>query len=53
MEEQINQITKDLLQAKANVRILLDEPMASVDMHGIAYWAGRVEKLREQLQGLL
>lgn len=45
--------TAELLKAKENVRYLLDNAMASVDMKGIAYWAAQVEKLREELRNLM
>ncbi len=38
---------EELETAKENVRWLLDNSEGSVDMHGIEYWAGRVERLRE------
>lgn len=40
----------ELEKAKDNVRTLLDNPNASIDMHGIEYWAGRVERLRELIK---
>lgn len=46
MQEYIN----DLETAKKNVRTLLDEPNALIDMHSIKYWAGEVERLRELIQ---
>ena len=49
MQEYIN----DLEIAKKNVQTLLDEPNASIDMHGIQYWAGRVESLRELIKNSL
>lgn len=39
----------ELDTAKHNVRWLLDHPNGLVDMHGLAYWARRVETLREQI----
>jgi hypothetical protein len=49
MQEYIN----DLEIAKKNVQTLLDEPNSSIDMHGLAYWAGRVESLREIIKNSL
>lgn len=49
MEQKI----KELEIAKKNVRTLLDEPEALIDMHGIEYWAGRVERLRELIKNNL
>lgn len=40
---------EDLKEAKGNVIWLLDHPRGLVDMHGLAYWALRVESLRTQL----
>jgi len=37
---------KELEEAKKNTQTLLDEPNASIDMHGLEYWAGKVERLR-------
>ena len=41
---------EELQRAKGNVRWLLDHADGLVDMHGLAYWATRVERLREQLK---
>ena len=49
MEEKI----KELETAKKNTQTLLDEPNASVDMHGLSYWAERVELLREEIRNNL
>ena len=49
MQKYIN----ELETAKKNVQTLLDEPNALVDMHGIEYWAGRVERLRELIRNSL
>ncbi len=43
----------ELETAKKNVQTLLDEPNASIDMHGIEYWAGRVQRLRELIKNSL
>ena len=42
-----------LLQAKENVRWLLDHESGLVDMHGLAYWAGVVERLRKELKEIM
>ena len=39
--------------AKRNVAWLLDHPNGLVDMHGLVYWAGRVEALRAEVVGSL
>jgi hypothetical protein len=41
---------QDLEVAKRNVRWLLDHANGLVDMHGLTYWAGRVEALRTEIQ---
>ena len=38
--------TEKLFEAKQNVRWLLDHAEGLVDMHGLKYWAGEVERLR-------
>jgi hypothetical protein len=47
MTNTIQDYINDLETAKKNVQTLLDEPNALIDMHGLEYWAGRVERLRE------
>lgn len=50
----LEQSIKDLQQAKENVRWLLDHlDGGSVDMHGIEYWAGRVERLHTLIKNSL
>jgi hypothetical protein len=39
-----------LATAKHNVQWLLDHPDGSVDFHGLAYWAGVVERLRTEIR---
>lgn len=41
---------EQLQEAKRNVHWLVDHPRGLVDMHGLKYWAGVVERLREELQ---
>jgi hypothetical protein len=41
---------KELLNARENVRWLLDNPQGLIDMKGLVYWAGVVEKLREDIK---
>lgn len=45
MEEKI----KKLNEAKDNVRWLLEHSGGLVNMKGISYWAGVVERLREEI----
>jgi len=50
----LEQIAKDLEYAKKAVQTFLDEPNTdSIDMHGIEFWAGRVERLRELIKNSL
>jgi hypothetical protein len=44
---------KELAEAKKNTQTLLDNAEASVNFHGLEYWAGRVEKLRNEIKNLL
>ncbi len=44
---------EELEQAKKNVYSLLENPASSIDMHGLEYWAGRVERLRELIRNSL
>lgn len=41
---------QELEKAKKNVRWLLDNPDGLSDMHGLAYWAGVVERLRIEIK---
>lgn len=44
---------EDLKTAKRNVVWLLDHESGLVDMHGLTYWAGVVERLREKIKASL
>ena len=44
---------EELEKAKENVKWLLDNESGSVDMHGLEYWAKRVEQLREEIKKTL
>lgn len=44
---------KELRTAQGNVLWLLEHGEGLVDMHGIAYWAGVVERLREEIKSNL
>lgn len=46
-------LVEEIATAKRNVVWLLDHPNGLVDMHGLAYWAGRVESLRKQVGEVL
>lgn len=46
-------IQEKLLKAKENVIWLLKNSDGSVDMHGLVYWAGVVENLREKIKEVL
>lgn len=42
----------DLLIAKKNVKELLEKPNCLIDMHGLEYWAGVVERKRKEVREL-
>lgn len=43
----------ELLDAKESVLFCLNNPKGSVSFHGLEYWAGTVERLRKELNGVL
>ena len=49
MEDKI----RDLAYAKEAVLSIIRDCNCLVDMHGLVYWAQRVEKLREEIKELL
>lgn len=46
----VAQMVKDLEKAISNVHYLADNGSALADMHGLAYWAGVVERLRSEIR---
>jgi hypothetical protein len=44
---------EQLGEAKKNVQYLLENSDASVDFHGLAYWASVVEQLRAEIKATL
>jgi len=42
-----------LEKAKDAVKWLLENESGLVDMHGIAYWAGEIERLRKEIKNLI
>ena len=46
-------LIKELETAKKNCYRLLEHPEGLVDMHGLEYRAGKVERLREQIKKAL
>ncbi len=40
----------ELMEAKENVSYLLGNADALVDMHGLGYWACKVERLRKEIK---
>lgn len=52
MEELKNKI-EELEKAKKAVIATLESSNCLVDMHGLDYWASRVEKLREEIKEML
>ena len=49
METKLNELQK----AREAVKYLLDNENGSVSFHGLEYWAGRVEALREEIKNNL
>lgn len=47
------EIIEQLLKAKENCRYCLENAMGLVDMKGLVYWAGEVERLRNELQKIM
>ena len=52
MEEKIEKF-KELMKAKDNCQFCLDNATGDTDMHGLVYWAERVEKLRHEVADML
>ncbi len=48
--EKLENKLEELRKAKENVDYLLKNSNAFVDMHGLPYWAGEVERLREEIK---
>lgn len=46
-------LLKELMKAKENVSYLLGNADALIDMHGLSFWACRVERLRKDIKELL
>ncbi len=44
---------KKLEIARSNTKVLLDNSDTLIDMHGLSYWAGVVEQLREEIKELI
>lgn len=53
VEITMEMLYKDLEHAKEAVESMLKDSGCSVDMHGIEYWAGRVERLRDLIKNSL
>lgn len=49
----MNEIFNDLAYAKHAVMKCAEKDGVLVDMHGLVYWAERVETLRQQIKGQL
>jgi hypothetical protein len=49
----MNELTEKLKYAKDAVIYLVAHADASVDFHGLVYWAGVVERLRTEIKELL
>lgn len=50
MTNEIEKIIDEIEKAKKNVLYLLENPEASIDFHGLEYYAGVVENLREKIK---
>lgn len=46
----MNELFEQLEEAKHAVKSCLENDNTLVDMHGLAYWAKRVEALRQQIK---
>lgn len=46
----LEELSKELMQAKENVSKLLGNADMLIDMHGIGYWACKVERLRKDIK---
>ena len=53
MENNLKDLIDKLEYAKKAVLDILKDSDVLVDMHGLAYWADRVEKLREEIKELI
>ena len=51
--ENMGELIAQLDAAKVNVRWLLDHESGLADMHGLKYWAGEVERLRDRIREAL
>lgn len=52
-ENELLDTVKALEDAKQAVRDCLSNEGVLVDLHGLAYWAGEVERLRNKVKGLI
>lgn len=46
----LKELVEMYAHAKQATRYCLDHDTGLVDMHGLAYWAGKVEELRKQIK---
>jgi hypothetical protein len=53
MSDELVHDIRRLAQAKEHIRWLLDHDQGLVDMHGLTYWAGEVERLRRTIKEAL
>ncbi|WP_226035650.1 hypothetical protein [Aquibacillus saliphilus] len=49
----MEKLFKELEYAKKAVISTLEKENCLVDMHGLSYWAGKVERLRKEIKGNL
>ena len=49
----IVEVATELEQAKDAVRFCLEHESSLVDMHGLSYWAGVVERRRKEIKEMI
>lgn len=49
----IVEVATELEKAKDAVRFCLEHESGLVDMHGLSYWAGVVERLRKEIKEII
>lgn len=48
--EELQKKIEELFEAKKAVQACLNDQAVSVNLHGLAFWAGEVERLREEIK---
>lgn len=52
-QRSIVDVAAELEKAKGAVKFCLEHESGSVDFHGLAYWAGVVERLRKEIKEMI